>query len=208
MDERDSGPAALLGAQIRRVRIARSRTLVDVAESAGLSHSFLSQVERGLATPSILSLERIAVALGTSPVELMSAAQPRRQLVESHVLRGHEGVTGPYGQGIARLLGPELLSFVPMEFVGDNVEFADLYRHDEDEFVLVVAGLLDLDLDGAVHTLCAGDSATVAAFAPHRWRSADGSGYRLVVVKEGAGMAAMRAEIQRSAAAALAAEVV
>jgi mannose-6-phosphate isomerase-like protein (cupin superfamily) len=40
-------------------------TLVNLAEKADLSLSFISQVERGLTNPSINSLRKIALALGT-----------------------------------------------------------------------------------------------------------------------------------------------
>ena len=56
--------AERIGSRIRRLRHARGLTLVQVAESAELSHPFLSQLERGLARPSIGSLEKIARALG------------------------------------------------------------------------------------------------------------------------------------------------
>ena len=45
-----------------------------LAELSGLSHPFLSQLERGHARPSMVSLERIARALGSSQLELIAAA--------------------------------------------------------------------------------------------------------------------------------------
>ena len=72
----DADPQAdRLGRRIRRLRRARGRTLVELAEAAGLSHPFLSQLERGLARPSMASLERIARALGTSQLELFAGAE-------------------------------------------------------------------------------------------------------------------------------------
>ena len=64
-----------LGARIRSFRLARGLTLVELARLAGLSHPFLSQLERGLAQPSLGSLRRIALALETSPIELIAAAE-------------------------------------------------------------------------------------------------------------------------------------
>ena len=67
-----------LGAHLRELRKARGLTLTQLAEAATLSHPFLSQLERGLARPSMASLERLARALGTSRVELIAASEPPR----------------------------------------------------------------------------------------------------------------------------------
>jgi transcriptional regulator with XRE-family HTH domain len=55
-----------LGSAIRARRHQRGMTLVEVAASAGLSHPFLSQLERGLARPSMRSLTAIAATLDTT----------------------------------------------------------------------------------------------------------------------------------------------
>jgi transcriptional regulator with XRE-family HTH domain len=47
-----------------------------LGREAGLSHPFLSQLERGLARPSMGSVERIAQALGV-PVGALWAARAR-----------------------------------------------------------------------------------------------------------------------------------
>jgi transcriptional regulator with XRE-family HTH domain len=190
--------ASTLGPTLRRVRRNRGLTLVRLADLAGLSHPFLSQLERGLARPSMASLERIAGALGTSAVELLAGESGRREQVVSHVLPAHEGVVGPYGRGTARLLGPEMLSFVPMEVRGANADSGIEHRHAEDEFLTVIQGVLLLDLGDGTHELHAGDSATIAARTPHRWWSPDGGPYRLLVVKEAQGVARLHEDLQRA----------
>jgi transcriptional regulator with XRE-family HTH domain len=63
-----------VGDRLRDVRRARRRTLHQVAEAAGISDSFLSQVERGTASASIASLKRIATVLGVSLGDLFQDA--------------------------------------------------------------------------------------------------------------------------------------
>lgn len=70
---------------------ARGLTLKQVGEHAGLSHAFLSQFERGLTTASVNTLQRIAVALGTT----VSALLATRTEQEIGVLRAGEGVAVP-----------------------------------------------------------------------------------------------------------------
>lgn len=53
----------LVGDQLRRERRARGERLVDVAERAGVSTQYLSEVERGLKDPSSEMLQAITGAL-------------------------------------------------------------------------------------------------------------------------------------------------
>src|SRR6476620_5495941 len=62
-----------LGARIRTRRLARHETLRELAGQAAVTESFLSQVERGVASPSIASVQRIARALDTAIAELFAA---------------------------------------------------------------------------------------------------------------------------------------
>src|SRR5436305_9679021 len=65
-----------VGERLRLIRTARRRTLREVAERAGLSESFLSQVERGRASASIASLRRIADSLGIGISDLFQPLEP------------------------------------------------------------------------------------------------------------------------------------
>lgn len=78
--------SSLVGDQIRQLRGRHDLTLAELAARCGLSQPFLSQVERGKATPSLLTLHRIAQAFGTDvptllggigndPVSLLRAAE-------------------------------------------------------------------------------------------------------------------------------------
>jgi transcriptional regulator with XRE-family HTH domain len=53
----------LVGAELRRERLAREERLADVAERAGVSTQYLSEVERGLKDPSSEILSAVAGAL-------------------------------------------------------------------------------------------------------------------------------------------------
>ena len=120
----------------------RGLTLVRLAAATDLSHPFLSQLERGLAQPSLASLRRIAVALGTSPIELIAAAEAPASVapaVEVH-RRGDGALAADFAAGSARLLAHGDRPFRPLEYEGDNAEPGDHFVHDEDEFVYVLAG--------------------------------------------------------------------
>ena len=54
---------AEVGSRLRGVRRSQHRTLREVADAAGISESFLSQVERAKVSASVATLRRIAVVL-------------------------------------------------------------------------------------------------------------------------------------------------
>src|SRR5437899_4020843 len=61
-----------LDEHLRAIRILRRRTLKDVATAAGVSESFVSQVERGRTSPSVASLRRLSAALGIDVSDLFA----------------------------------------------------------------------------------------------------------------------------------------
>src|SRR3954469_13754604 len=67
-----NGPVDL-GERLRAIRILRRRTLKDVAAAAGVSESFVSQLERGRTSASIASLQRLSAALGIEVSDLFAA---------------------------------------------------------------------------------------------------------------------------------------
>jgi transcriptional regulator with XRE-family HTH domain len=183
----ESTPLAV-GGRIRDMRRARSFTLVQLAEAAGLSHPFLSQLERGLASPSMASLERIARALGTSQVELLSVDEPRRgarNAAPISVVRAGTGTPGPYSEGMARMLVDGARAFHPLEYTGDNTEYGDSFAHDEDEWIYLLSGGVELDLHGRPPLrMDLGDAVYITGGTAHRIRSTEPDPFRLLVVKE------------------------
>ncbi len=188
----DTAQAERVGGRIRDMRRARSFTLVQLAEAAGLSHPFLSQLERGLASPSMASLERIARALGTSQVELLSVDEPRYgrgrggdSAERVSIVPAGSGTEGPYSEGTARMLVEGARAFHPMEYRGHNLEYGDSFVHDEDEWMYVLDGHVEVDLDGhAPLRFAPGDAVYLSGGTAHRLRSFDGAAFRLLVVKE------------------------
>jgi transcriptional regulator with XRE-family HTH domain len=180
-----------LGGHIRALRHARGLTLVQLAEATDLSHPFLSQLERGLAQPSLSSLRKIALALETSPIELIAAADapdPTTAHVEVH-RRGEGTLDAGFGAGSARMLASGARPLHPLEVTASNPQPEELFVHDEDEFLYVLEGEVRVELAGEVRLLTPGDSAYYRGGVGHRWWSATGAAFRLLIVKQGAARA-------------------
>ncbi|MGC5616919.1 helix-turn-helix domain-containing protein [Georgenia sp. Z1491] len=170
-----------LGSAIRARRHARGVTLVSLAGATGLSHSFLSQVERGHARPSMRSLFQIAQALGTTQQALMGAGR----VDADEVLRGRDAPrvravrTGGSSRPDAGASGARLVLRAGdvdiTEFVAPPQDFRDLFTHDHAESLYVAAGTVELELvdpDGThrLVTLDARDTVSYGGGVPHRFR--------------------------------------
>lgn len=158
-----------LGARIRALRLARGETLRQLAAQASVTESFLSQVERGVASPSIASVQRIARALGASIAELFAAddragivvrAADRRRVV-------YQGL-GAVDEFLTRATDGRLQVILStIEPGGGTGEEA--YSHDSDEeVVIVLEGTLDLWVGPEHYRLETGDAVTHSSRLPHR----------------------------------------
>ena len=67
----------LVGEQLRLARLGRGETLREVAERAGVSTPYLSEVERGRKEPSSEILAAVAGALETSLLDLTRGVAER-----------------------------------------------------------------------------------------------------------------------------------
>ena len=95
-----------VGVSIKRARIAVGMSMRDFAARCGLSQPFVSAVERGLSTPSIASLYRMAEVLGTEPSTLL----PSRRDGGVEVIRSGEGDLVPSSDREGSAVGRVLLA--------------------------------------------------------------------------------------------------
>jgi transcriptional regulator with XRE-family HTH domain len=171
-----------LGARVRSLRRERGWTLKHLGREAGLSHPFLSQLERGLARPSVGSVERIARAFGM-PVGLLWSAPARggrAALVRSDCGQ-HESHRDESAPGGVRTLSGEPLAV--REWTGGSRRWPEEHEVTAGEVLLYVArGGLEVDLDGEIHALSEGDALLFDGGVPHRFRRTGGVGTRVLKV--------------------------
>jgi transcriptional regulator with XRE-family HTH domain len=158
-----------LGRRIREIRESRGISLRVVAGDAGVSESFISQVERGVASPSVASLRRIVGALGESMASFFEGqgslgqvvrVADRRRLV--HPKRGWEDVL--LTPGTSRRLQIILSTVEPGAGSGEEA-----YAHDSDEeCVIMLQGRLEFWVGGERYLLEEGDSLIFESRVPHR----------------------------------------
>lgn len=71
-DARDRRVRLVFGARVREMRHGLGLTQADVAERAGVSLKYLSQIERGTRNPTLAVLIHLSRALGTKPETLVA----------------------------------------------------------------------------------------------------------------------------------------
>lgn len=59
------------GKKIREVRLKKNKSQGDVARVLGVHRSYISGLERGARNPSLLTVQKIAKALGVNAKELI-----------------------------------------------------------------------------------------------------------------------------------------
>jgi transcriptional regulator with XRE-family HTH domain len=74
---------ALVGENVRRLRTKQGLTQEELAEKSGFTQQYLSDLEKGKRNPTIVTVYELALALGTSHIELLrvsrrKAGKPQR----------------------------------------------------------------------------------------------------------------------------------
>jgi transcriptional regulator with XRE-family HTH domain len=169
----NDGVGSDLGGRVRELRRQRGLTLKALGGLAGLSHPFLSQVERGLARPSVTSVERIANALGVSPAQLWATPRPPESI---QLQRAADAGPGP-----RRLL---VGAAVVEEWSSAGRRFPKAHdAHPGEVLVYCARGALEIELGSSVHALEEGDSVVFDGLIPHRLRRLGSPRTRALIVR-------------------------
>lgn len=164
-----------VGKRIRDLRQTRAMSLEAVAARTKLSIGFLSQIERGLSSPSLRVLATLADVLGVGIAGLFGASEDASSASDAVVTRERQRAKlNLWRSGISKQLlspagseGQLNLFLVHMEPGGSTGD--ELYTHDGEEAGLVIEGEMKLTVDAESWTLKQGDSFRFASRRPHRF---------------------------------------
>jgi len=159
-----------LGAQIRALRGKQKLSIRELAKRSGLSHPFISMVERNETSPSVASLKKILAALDTTLSDFFT---PRDSLDRVAFYKADElveladGETLSYRQVGANLKNAHMMMlherYAPGATTGDEG-----YSHQAQESGIVVKGTLRITVDEKTATLGPGDAYYFDSTLPHR----------------------------------------
>lgn len=164
-------PEAAIGEQLRELRQLKKLTLKEVAEKAGISVGYLSQLERNHSRLPIAVLKKISDAMGVHmnwffQQQAVGDASERDIVVRA----GNRRRMSFTGLGISEeLLSPNLSG--PLELLLSSIEpgaDSEDYSHDGAEAGLVLSGRLELWVSGRHFSLDEGDSFAFKSTEVHR----------------------------------------
>ncbi len=161
-----------LGKKIAVVRISKNLSIRQLAEKINVTSSMLSQIEHGLANPSLNTLRMLAIALDvplfsffTEPVnvnKLITRANNRKKIIF------------PHSNWEYMLLSPDLsgaIEMVLMKLPPQSQSSQNLLSHVGEEVAYVLSGTVTLFLGDSVETLETGDSVKVPPDLAHKWEN-------------------------------------
>jgi XRE family transcriptional regulator, regulator of sulfur utilization len=175
---------AAVGAWIRRLRTDQGLTLRKLATRTHFSPSFISQVENGVVSPSIASMEKIATVLGVTLGEFFAAAaqgDPALVVRAGSGLRMSSGWSQATIAALAPMSGHRLEPMlITLEPGGRSAKHPVV--HPREEFGYVLAGEVALTLGPEEHALAAGDAVTLRPGELRRWENRGRATARVLIV--------------------------
>jgi len=167
---------AMIGQTVKRLREKSGLSMRELARRSGVSQPFLSQIERGVSAPSMVTTYRLAEALDVLPGALLPAGPTARVTV----VRSDEGRVIPVANRPDAAAGRALLMQPgnPLEIIEYRIEpgqyLEEWFELAGDLAVYLISGALDVEVEGSpVVRLQAGDLLAHPAAIRHRWLLVD-----------------------------------
>lgn len=165
----DEVQGSAIGAQLKAARLARRKTLAEVALESGLTKGFVSKLERDQASASVASLMRLCQALDIAVGSLFHASSGEVVRHDAYPPINFGGV------GISEFLltpqGERRVQAILSEIEPGGGSGDELYGLPADvEFVFVIDGRLEVTLSDHVVSLEAGDAFTFPPRTEHCFR--------------------------------------
>lgn len=173
-----------VGRRLRKLREERRISMRALARASGLSANALSMIERGLTSPSVNTLTKLAYALET-PVTALFRKEPVHQKVV--FCKATERTQTSFVQGLwedmrGEMFGGRLEPYL-LTLEGGGSSGVHGTIHTGQEFVFCMQGVLEYEVDQQLYVMEPGDSLIFEGCLQHRWHnSADTEVKALIVV--------------------------
>jgi len=162
----------LVGRRVRELRTRRGFSLRALADRSGLNVNTLSLVENGKSSPSVSTLQQMALALEV-PISAFFESEPiQKRVVFTPAAQRPLAV---FGRTIMQNLGKDLAGSRVQPFVvtlkpGMN-SGERLIAHTGYEFVYCLNGCIFYQIEHDEYTMQEGDSLVFEAHLPHCWEN-------------------------------------
>ncbi len=178
-----ANPTNGVGVALRALRETRQLSLKELAKQSGLAVNTLSLIENGKTSPSVNTLQQLALTLGIPITAFFEHDPTVRQVVHTQAsqrirMAFDHGAIEDLGLGLSNCpLEPVLVTLAP--HAGSACA---MVAHTGYEFVLGLAGCVAYTLEQQIYLLYPGDSLLFAAVLPHCWQNMSATEARLLVL--------------------------
>ncbi|MDP6419026.1 MAG: cupin domain-containing protein [Candidatus Krumholzibacteria bacterium] len=161
---------AEIGERLKRFRLSKKLTLKNIEASSGVSATHISEIERGKSSPTVGALDRIARAMGSEPSYFVEVDElPSSILLKADNRRRFRFLEPPVEiESLSGSIPHSRISFMKMTWEKGAVATGEVNRHEGEEFILLLKGILEVNVDNERQVLKEGDSLHYHASSPHR----------------------------------------
>lgn len=166
-----------VGIKLKLARQTKGLTLKELASRSRCSESLLSKAENGKALPSLPLIHRLVRVLETNISWLFDETGPEDTPVfragERPVVTLDNRPGDGAGVSFERIIpykGGHLLQST-IHHIDVGGKSGEAITHEGEETGYVLRGRIDLNLDGVVHSLQAGDAFCFRSHVPHSYRN-------------------------------------
>jgi len=176
-------PEIDVGGSLRRLREERNLSIRALAEISGLAINTLSLIENGKSSPSVSTLQQLAVALDVPITAFFETKSPKNNIAYVKAdcrprASFDHGILEDLGAGAAiRAVEPFVLTLEPEAGSG----FQEIV-HTGYEFVYCLEGRIAYTIEGHTYLLEPGDSLLFEAHLRHRWQNLNSTKSRTILV--------------------------
>lgn len=162
-----------LGERLKKFRLSRNLTLKDVELKAKVSATHVSEIERGMTSPTVGALTKIAKALGSEPAFFLDTefAPPVSVVRRSKRRILSDSAWDARLHRLSEGIKERNMSFVEVELDPGRNEKVEPLTHLGEEFLHVLKGVVEIYIGLNRHLLKEGDSLHFKSNEPHTIRN-------------------------------------
>jgi transcriptional regulator with XRE-family HTH domain len=172
-----------VGSRLRELREQRDLSVRALAQTCQVSANTVSLIERGLSSPCVDTLQRLAQGLGVPITSFFERRQPPALLV---LTRSAERMQSRCPGMTIEHLSSGLADYAFASFLitmepGINTGAATI-EHSGAEWVYCLEGAVEYEVEGQEYRLVPGDDLLFDASLPHRWRNPGPAQARMLLI--------------------------
>lgn len=159
------------GSRLRELRNNKKMSMAELAKLSEVSTSLISQIERDMVIPSVVTIWRLAKVLDTNINYFFDEEDPQDKVL---IRKGNHKVVMTHGNHCHYKLlssgdADRMLDMVEITLKKDSEYKQNPLVHDGEECGYVLKGELIVEVNGKQYTLNEGDSISFKSTLPHKY---------------------------------------